>query len=370
MLLIKKCNLYAPEAKGLTDVLVGGGKFECFASDIQLPFKTYTIEANGWYMVPGFVDTHTHFAGAGGEGGQLTRTSPLEHTIFVKSGVTTVIGCLGTDGFTRHLQDVLQTCKALNRGNLSAYFLTGSYQIPPPSILENSELDICCFEECLGIGELALYDHRSSFPEVGAVRRIIAGAHVAGLLAGKTGKVVFHIGSIPGAFTFLEKCLEDTEISDTQVLPIHCNRSAQVLAEAAKYAAHGEIDLTAGGSGDKDFVPASQAIAYLHKKGIPENRISVSSDANGSFPRFDRKGNFLGMEVGNPASLLDEFKILHKNYRFPLEKALKYFTENPAKFFGLKNKGRIEIGTDADFLLLSQDLELKGFCSQGAFLYF
>ena len=54
------------------------------------------------------------------------------------------------------------------------------------------------------------------------------------------------------------------------------------------------------------------------------------------------------------------------SFGYPEETAVKMATENPARLMGL-NKGRIEVGYDADFILVDDDFNLKYSIARGEF---
>ncbi|MCI6260006.1 MAG: beta-aspartyl-peptidase, partial [Pyramidobacter sp.] len=103
-LLLKNIDLYAPEHVGLTDLLILGGKIAAVERgiDVKIP-GLEIIDAEGGVAAPGIVDHHNHFGGAGGEGAFNFRTPPAQLSTFVKAGITTAVGLLGTDGFSRSL---------------------------------------------------------------------------------------------------------------------------------------------------------------------------------------------------------------------------------------------------------------------------
>jgi N-acetylglucosamine-6-phosphate deacetylase len=43
----------------------------------------------------------------------------------------------------------------------------------------------------------------------------------------------------------------------------------------------------------------------------------------------------------------------------PLHEAVAMATANPARALGLSTKGRLKVGGDADFVILSRDLEVR-----------
>ena len=55
-------------------------------------------------------------------------------------------------------------------------------------------LDIVLIDVVLGVGELAISDHRSSQPTLDELLRIAGDAHVGGLMSGKAGIVHLHVG--------------------------------------------------------------------------------------------------------------------------------------------------------------------------------
>ncbi|MDQ3038909.1 MAG: beta-aspartyl-peptidase, partial [Pseudomonadota bacterium] len=125
------------------------------------------VDAGGRIVCPGFVDSLVHVSGGGGEGGFATRTPALiDPQEALRSGITTVIGALGTDDVTRSLADLLAACRALTEKGLSAYSLTGSYQIPVTTLTGSIRSDLVLIQDMIGVGEIAIADHRGSHPTV------------------------------------------------------------------------------------------------------------------------------------------------------------------------------------------------------------
>ena len=103
--LIRNAEVHAPEPRGRRDVLLAGARIAAVEADIRLEGGVVdSIDADGRWLLPGFVDPLTHPAGGGGEGGFANRTPELEAADFVAAGVTTPVGALGTDSITRRLE--------------------------------------------------------------------------------------------------------------------------------------------------------------------------------------------------------------------------------------------------------------------------
>jgi beta-aspartyl-dipeptidase (metallo-type) len=371
MLLIKNAHVYSPENKGKNDVLLAGGKIISIAPLIEAPagLEVKIIEAEGLILTPGFIDAHVHIAGAGGEGGPASRTPELQLSDMIKGGVTTVVGCLGTDGITRSVESVLMKVKSLRAEGVSAWMYTGSYQVPTPTITGDVARDIALIEEVIGVGEVAVSDHRSSLPTVEELGRIAAQARVAGMIGGKAGIVNIHMGDAKDPFRPLYKVVESSELTLRQFLPTHINRNEYIFEDAKTYALKGYVDITTSSYPyfpEYEIKPSS-ALRQLLDAGVPAEHITFTSDACGSLPGFDPvSGELVRLESGLPASNLTELRDAVLDEKIPLEIALQVLTSNPARILKLKHKGKIAAGCDADLLLLDQNFEIHSVLAMGA----
>jgi len=374
MILIKQIEVFTPDPIGIKDVLIAGGKIIAIEDSIGAPqgVKVEEISGQGLKLAPGFIDAHVHIAGAGGEGGPSTRTPELQLSQLIDGGVTTVIGCLGTDGFTRNIESVLMKTKSLRAEGVSAWMYTGAYQVPTPTLLGDVGRDIALIEEVIGVGEIAISDHRSSFPSTEELIRLTEHARVGGMLGGKAGIVNIHLGDEEDPFrpilTAVSKCM----LKLNQFLPTHCNRNDYTLVSAIEYAkAGGNIDITTSSYPyfPQYEVKPSKAVKMLLDAGIPIERITFTSDACGSLPDFDPKtGDLIQLEMGLPSANLREMKDIIVEENLPFETALKPLTSNPASILKLKNKGKIAIGKDADLIFFDTDYKIKHLIAMGEFM--
>jgi len=62
--------------------------------------------------------------------------------------------------------------------------------------------------------------------------------------------------------------------------------------------------------------------------------------------------------AGSAARMIDLVRTMVNDVEVPLHEALAMATENPARAIGLATKGRLAIGTDADLIVLSPELEV------------
>lgn len=372
MLLIKNAIVYSPDKLGRKDLLIGGNKILKVSDkiDIQDDPDIEVYDAENQIIVPGLIDNHVHIAGAGGEGGPSTRTPELTLSRMFEGGVTTVVGCLGTDGLTRNVESVLMKAKSLRQEGASAWIWTGAYQVPTPTITGDLGKDIALIEEVIGVGEVAVSDHRSSCPTTDELIRIAAHARVGGMLGKKAGIVNIHLGDAKNPFSPIHDAVKKSELKYTQFLPTHCNRNDYIFEDSKIYGKTGYIDITTSAwpyFKDEEIKP-STALKLLLQAGVPSGNITFSSDACGSLPGFDEKGNLVKLEMGLPSSNIRELADTVIKESIPLETALKVLTSNPATILKLPGKGFILPGMDADLLFLDKGMNLIHLIAMGSWV--
>ncbi|QPR56809.1 beta-aspartyl-peptidase [Aeromonas allosaccharophila] len=355
--LIEGAEIFSPTHLGQQDLLVADGRIAWMGKGLTVPanWPLNRVDGRGSYLVPGLVDPLAHITGGGGEGGFAFRTPELAACEALKAGVTTLVAALGTDSLTRTPAQVIGKVREFRAAGVSAFMYTGSYHLPVKTLTGTVESDIILIPEVLGVGEVAISDHRSSAPTHHELARLASEARVAGLLAGKSGVSFFHIGDGKGALAPLRALRDETDIPLRQLYPTHCNRNPWLFAEAIEWGkAGGWVDLTT--SSFPDLLEdgerlAADGLAELLAAGVPAERITFSSDANASLPRFDGEGRLIEMRCGQIASLWQQC-VRAIRLGVSLERALAAVTSNPAQAMGLGSKGRIGVGQDADLLLV------------------
>lgn len=370
--LIKKGLVFAPHLLGKKDLLLLGSKIGAIAEPGRITLKgteIKTIDASGKTILPGIIDGHVHILGAGGEGGPTTRTPEITIEDIIPNGVTTIIGLLGTDAITRHLESLLAKARALEIEGITTYIFSGSYEIPVKTLTGSVRRDLVLIDKAIGIGEIAISDHRSSQPGFEEIVKLAADCRVGGLLSGKAGILHIHLGDGNERLALLFRLLKETEIPASQIIATHANRNRALLEESVKYVrAGGYIDLTSGVDPEEenDFdVSVETAVRLFLKAKAPLSRISVSSDSNGSFPVFNKQGNYVGMSMATQKDLFKAFRSLIKRKILDIENTSRLFSANPARFYKLTEKGEIKEGKDADLVILDKDLNITHVFAMG-----
>lgn len=362
--LLQGAHLFAPEDRGVCDVLIANGKIIAVERDIPsdiVPNCT-VINLSGQLLCPGLIDQHVHLIGGGGEAGPHTRTPEVALSRLTEAGITTVVGLLGTDSVTRHPESLLAKTRALNEEGLTAWMLTGAYHVPSPTITGSVEKDVALIDRVIGV-KCAISDHRSAAPGGQQLAAMAAESRVGGLLGGKPGISVFHMGSSKKGLQPLYHLLENSDVPVSKLLPTHVNRSEELFVEALEFARQGgTIDIT---SGIPEPVSPAEGISRAVQSGIPLARITLSSDGNGSQPKFDAAGQLTGIGVAGFDSLLETVRALVNNYGFTLTDALRPLTTSVAGFLSLAQKGDILPGKDADLLVMTQALRVEQVYARG-----
>jgi beta-aspartyl-dipeptidase (metallo-type) len=351
LVLIINSYIYDPSPLGVNSILVAWdkvlkiGEVELAALE-KAGLEVEVIDGSGCYAVPGFVDPHAHLIGAGGEQGFATRMPEIQVSELVLAGITTTVGCLGTDSTTRHLESLVAKCRALEIDGVSAYMYTGAFRVPTPTITGRIVDDMVLIPEVIGVGEVAISDWRSSDPTVAEIARLASEAAVGGSLTGKAGVLHLHVGPGKKMLSILHDCLDKTETKPETFYATHVERTPELTRDAAALAKRGsfvDMDTVEPGIGP--------CIRTYREAGGPADKLSVSSDAH---------------TTGSARDFYKEFVSCVKEHNFPLEETLCYFAKNAATALKLNSKGTITIGADADVLLLEQDsLAIKHLLAKG-----
>jgi beta-aspartyl-dipeptidase (metallo-type) len=239
--------------------------------------------------------------------------------------------------------------------------------VPPVTLTGSVRSDLVFIEALIGIGELAISDHRSSQPTFDELLRLASDAHVAGLMTGKAGIVHLHLGDGLRGLELVRRALSESELPPRVFHPTHVNRRKALFDEALELAKRGcTIDLTAFPveEGEDAYSAADAMLRYI-ESGAPAERLTISSDAGGCLPTFDAEGHVCAMGVGESGALLETLnEVIARGV--PLEHALPAFTSNPARLLRLSAKGRIEVGADADLVALDANGNAHDVIARGA----
>lgn len=370
--LIKNAEIHAPESIGLGHVVTGGGKVLYVGReepDISKNLLTETVDLEAGTLIPGLIDCHVHVTGGGGENGFSTQAPPVPLSRFTLYGVTSVIGLLGTDDETRTTAGLLARTRALREEGLSAWCWTGGYHVPPTTLTASVRSDIVHIDCVIGLGELAISDHRSSQPGYDELARLASEVHVAGLLSRKAGVVHLHLGDGERGLSLVRRLLQETELPPRVFHPTHVNRRKELFEEACELSKENVvIDVTAFPVEEGENAWSSaDAWERFHDQGCAPSRLTISSDGGGCLPVFDASGEMVKMDFATSAGLPETLRELSgRGHR--MEDILPAMTTNVAQALRLPGKGRIAAGADADLVYLDEACRVRHVMASGRWM--
>jgi len=359
--ILTNARVFAPEDSGVCHLAIAGGQILSASQDMDAVSAPHALvtDIGGRRLIPGLIDGHAHVTGGGGESGFSSRVPPVPLSRFTSAGVTSVVGVLGTDDTTRDTRGLLAQTRALREEGIGAWCHTGGYHVPPVTLTGSVRDDIVYLDPVIGIGELALSDHRSSQPTRDELLRIASDAHVAGMISGKAGIVHLHLGDGDRGLDLVRQALALSELPARVFNPTHINRRKALFEEALDLAREGStVDITAFPvAEDEDAWSADVALMKYLDSGAPAGNITISSDGGGCLPVFNEQGEITEMDIGDAASLPQTLrKLLARGAA--LEQVLPAFTSNVANILRLHDRGRIETGYAADIVVLDENNDI------------
>jgi beta-aspartyl-dipeptidase (metallo-type) len=378
VIVLRGAEVLAPEPLGRRDVVIAGETIVALAEPgveiAGIVLDEHDLE--GLTLAPGFIDNHVHVLGGGGGLGFASRAPELQTSQLVRAGITSVIGMLGFDATTKDMRALVAKTKAFKEDGISAYALTGAtLEHPVPTLTGRIRDDIAFVEEIIGVGEISVSELGYAYDSNGPGAQYVAEAATAGLLAGrlarKRGYLCLQVPPYHGAcLKPVMDMLDRSGLPIAQLLPSHVNQTDAYMADATLWARRGGyIDVGANYSPENNFsraTPPAKAITRLLEAGVPLSRILLSSDGNGAPPKEERR-------EGQPAvANYMPVGALHATWRRLIVEeglapgdALRVVTSNVAEATGLKPKGRIAPGLDADLIAFDDDWQIRTVIARG-----
>ncbi len=349
--LLKNAECYSPEYQGRKDILLAFDKIVEISSVITADklYHVEIIDCKDKIACPGFIDQHVHISGGGGEEGPKSIIGPIGVNELISSGVTTVVGLLGADSISKSMEGLLMKARSLESEGMTTFIYSGHYGIPTSTITGRIMSDVALIDKVIGAGEIAISDYRSSNPSQHELMKLAYEVLTGGMLGKKAGVMHLHVGNGKEGLGPLLELVEESDYPAAMFVPTHLNRNKALFRQAVQYrASGGNIDLTAGEYTEAG-IPVPECLKQLLDSGTGLDRVTVSSDGNGS------GAGVSGKETGKVMALFDDFKTAVHCYKLPLADVLKTVTSNVAGVLKLyPRKGRLAEGSDADIMLLDK----------------
>jgi beta-aspartyl-dipeptidase (metallo-type) len=379
--LITNARIYAPAALGMGCVLTCAGKIVYIGEskpELGIGLEVQITDIEGQMLLPGLIDGHAHITGGGGETGYSSKVPPVPLSEFTGAGVTSVIGLTGTDDVTRSTSALIAATMALREEGMNAWCYTGGYHYPLNLLTDSALSDLIHIECVIGIGELAISDHRSSHMTLDELVRVAGEAHIGGLMTGKAGLLHLHLGDGRRGLQLVRDAIKEAEVPSRIYHPTHVNRLKRLFDEACELVTEGcHIDLTAFPLDEESGDEASahdeprdngysivEAVTRYMDKKLPMDKLTVSSDGGGCLPEFDHQGILQKLDFARCQSLptaLGELLAIGVD----TEQAISLFTRNAAQLYRLQDKGVVAVGADADLVTLDDQFQISDVMCRG-----
>ena len=236
LLLLKNLECFTPDHVGINDILITDNKIHSIKPDIvQWNCLDNVYDLTGFIAFPGIVDQHVHISGGGGEEGFISHIPEIDVKSIISAGVSTIAGLLGADSYTQSLESLYSKAKKLETQGITTFVYTGCYQVPPLTFTGDIVKDMFLIDKVIGIGEIAISDHRSSNPSINELLKISADTHLGGLLSGKAGIVHLHIGDGKKGLGMLFNMLEQSDLPIQSFVPTHLNKGVFIFNQGLEF---------------------------------------------------------------------------------------------------------------------------------------
>jgi imidazolonepropionase-like amidohydrolase len=350
-----------------TDVLVRDGRIAALGRDLTAP-GVEVIDARGRTLLPGLIDAHTHAFG----------DALKEALVF---GVTTSLDMFTEAGLARAYRAEQEAGTATDRADLfSAGTLVTApgghgteYGFPIPTISRPGDAQ-AFVDARIAEGSdwiKIVYDDGSAFGinwptlDEATLRAVIAAAHVREKLA------VVHVSRAADARTALDAGADG-------LVHLFVDRPppgdiAQVARERGAFVIPTLVVLRSitGTGGGAPLLEDERLLSYLTPANRVQLRQAFPARTGANAPRYEHGVDAVralhaagvpllaGTDAPNPgtahgAALHRELELLVEAGLTPLE-ALRAATAEPARIFGLNDRGRIAEGLRADLVLVDGD---------------
>ncbi len=359
------------------EVVVEEGRIAAIHEQSLAHQKHGVIDLNGNYLAPGFIDLHVHgalgrdtmeasaeafrsicdFHASGGTTSLLltTATAPLNEIVKVLNAVR---------DFTQRRAGRSRPTSAIAGVHLEGPFISKAkagaqraefIQDPSPAavrqLLEHADVlkRVTIAPELAGALEAIELFHAQGISVSGGHsdawdedaraafnRGMRSVTHTFNCMSSARRRGIYRIAGL------LEFALSEPEISCELIADGH-HVSATLMKML--YRAKGAqgiclvTDATAGAG-----LPEGSRFALFGKDCIVENEVSLLADHSAL--------------AGSAARMIDLVRMMVREVNVPLNEAIAMATENPARTIGLETKGRLIVGADADFVVLSPEMDV------------
>jgi len=369
-MILTNARLILPdEIRDGLEVVATEGKITAIREQTHPP-PTEIIDLQGNYLAPGFVDLHVH--GATGRDTMEASTDAFRAICdFHASGGTTSLSLTtGTAPMDKLLEvlNAVRDCRSSNDG-IAGVHVEGPFiskakcgaqraefiQEPSPAgvqqLLEHADVikRVTMAPELPGALEAIENFHRHEISVSGGhsdawdedarrgfQRGMRSVTHTFNCMSSARRRGIYRVGGL------LEFALSEPEISCELIADgHHVSATLMKMLYRAKGAAGICLvtDATAGAG-----LPDGSRFSLFGKDCVVEGGVSLLADRSAL--------------AGSASRMIDLVRTMVRDVDVPLHETITMATANPARAIGLETKGHLAVGADADFVVLSPELEV------------
>ena len=350
-------------------LLIADGKIERISRGTTESDADRVIDAAGRILAPGYIDVHIH--GAGGK-------DSLDGDLQAMQTISRTIAAMGTTGFVTttfaqpesdhsHLRGIAPLVNTnLGGASLLGIHMEGPFinlkrkgGIPPEVIYPHSENELEVILEAAD-GTLRIM---TIAPELRGNLELIRRLDQEGVVPSVGHSDASYLETLRGFeagirhATHLYNAMPGLHHRDPGPL-LAIFENPEITAELIADGAHVGSDMTRWTG---RYLGPDRVICVtdgMQGTGLPEGRYLFNGreyDSHGGSARYVENGGLIGTTLG----LAEILRRFIEWTGLPLADAVKTVAYNPARMLGLDHrKGSIEVGKDADFVLLDDDLNV------------
>jgi N-acetylglucosamine-6-phosphate deacetylase len=361
------------------DVVVEEGQIAAICERSLAHGEHHIVDLNGNYLAAGFIDLHVHgalgrdtmegsaeafrsicdFHASGGTTSLLltTATAPLERIVDVLKAARNSMEQRSAVGTQRAVPTIIGVhvegpfISKTKAGAQRAEFIQDPSPAAVQQLLEHADVlkRVTIAPELPGALEAIEAFHARGISvsgghsdvwdeDAGAAfdRGMRSVTHTFNCMSSERRRGVYRVAGL------LEFALSEPEISCELIADGHHVSSTLMKMLYRAKGAQGiclVTDATAGAG-----LPEGTRFALFGKDCIVENGVCFLADRSAL--------------AGSAARMIDLVRMMVRELNVALNEAIAMATENPARAIGLETKGRLNVGADADFVVLSPQLEV------------
>lgn len=366
---IRNAKVYNGHAFKDFEVYVKDGRIEQLAPKVNVPEGTEVLDAAGKYLVPGFIDVHTH--GAAGQDVNAATAKELNEKIgafFATQGTTSWLCSVLTDTPEKTLWCIDQAKEAMKQegdfAHLLGVHLEGPFLAP--------EYKGAMPEHLLQPGDAGLFRRYAEAAE-GAIKYMTVSPEVEGvpeMVRDIAGDVVVAIGHSGATYEQAWECINNGAQSATHTFNamklLHQHFPAimgavlesDIYCEAicdGRHLAPGTVRFLLKCKGWDKVVAITDSIMAA---GLPDGHYKLGVNDVVVVDGDAQLANG-GSRAGSTLTTGQALKNIVKFTGHPVEDVVPLLTENPARMLHMDaKKGYLKPGYDADMLLLDDELNV------------